>query len=69
MCVEPASEQDACLLHEDDSDQSTYSCSSPTDGGGDDLESWAASSSLQVSLDMEALGATIRMQLPRQCSI
>ena len=36
-----AAEQDACLLHEYDSDQSLYSCSSPTDGGGDDLENLA----------------------------
>ena len=55
----PASEQDAYLLHEDDSDQSLYSCSSPTDGSGDDLENLAASSSLQVWFDMEALGAHV----------
>ena len=37
--LSPASEQDACLLHEDDSDQSMYSCPSPTiDRGSDDLE-------------------------------
>ena len=47
-----ASEQDTCLLHEDDSDQSIYSCPSPTD----DL---AASLSLQVWFDMEALGAHV----------
>ena len=55
----PASEQDTCLLHEDDSDQSMYSCPSPTDGSGDDLENLAASSSLQVWFDMEALGAHV----------
>ena len=55
----PTSEQDACFLHEDDSDQSMCSCPSPTDGGGDDLENLAASSSLQVWFDMEALGAHV----------
>ena len=54
--LSPASEQDACLLHEDDSDQSTHSCPSPTDRGGDDL---AASSPLQVWFDMGALGAHV----------
>ena len=54
-----ASERDACLLHEDDSDQSMYSCPSPTDGVGDDLENLAASSSHQVWFDMEALGAHV----------
>ena len=52
-----AAEQDACRLHEDDSDQSMYSCSSPTDGGGGDLENLAASSSIQAWFDMEVLGA------------
>ena len=33
-----AAEQDARLLHEHGSDQSVYSCPSPTDEGGDDLE-------------------------------
>ena len=33
-----AAEQNACLLHENGSDRSMYSCSSPTDRGGDDLE-------------------------------
>ena len=56
--LSPALEQDACL-HEDDSDQSMYMCSSPTNGGGDDLENSAASSSLQVWFDMEALGAHV----------
>ena len=46
--LSPASQQDACLFHEDDSDQSMYSCPSPTNGGGDNLENLAASSSLQV---------------------
>ena len=54
-----AAEQNACLLNEDDSDQSMYSCPSPTDGGGGDLENRAASSSLQVWFDMEALGAHV----------
>ena len=59
-CVSsPTSEQDACLLHEDDNDQSMCSCSSPTDGGGDDLENWAVSPSLQVWFGMEALGAHV----------
>ena len=49
--------QDACFLHENDSDQSLYSCPSPTDGGGDDLENLAASSLLQARFDMEVLGA------------
>ena len=40
-------------------DQSLYSCSSPTDGGGDDLENLAASSSLQEWFDMEVLGAHV----------
>ena len=52
-----AAEQNACLLHENGSDQSMYSCSSPTDGGGDDLENLAASSSLQARFDMEVLEA------------
>ena len=52
-----AAEQDACLLHENDSDHSVYSCPSPTDGGGDDLENLAASSSLQAWFDTEALEA------------
>ena len=55
--LSPASEQDACLLHEDDSDQSMYSCPSPTiDGGSDDLENLAASSP-QVWFDTETLEA------------
>ena len=41
--LSPAVEQNAFLLHEGDSDQSLYSCPSPTDGGGDDLENLAAS--------------------------
>ena len=45
-CVSSTAEQDACLL-EDDSVQSMYSCPSPTDGGGDDLE------------NLEALGAHV----------
>ena len=40
--LSPAAEQDACLLHEDDNDQSMYTCPAPTDGGGDDLEDLAA---------------------------
>ena len=59
----PPRSQNACLLHEDDSDQSLYSCSSPTDGGGDDLENLAASSSLQAWFDMEVLGAHVRDNL------
>ena len=50
-----AAEQNACLLHEDGSDQSVHSCPSPTDGGGDDLENLAASSSLQAWFDTEVL--------------
>ena len=38
-----AEEQDACLLHENGSDQSMYSCPSPTDEGGDDLDNMGAS--------------------------
>ena len=57
--LSPAAEQNACLIHEDDSDQSLYSCPSPTDGGGDDLVNLAASSTLQVWFDMEALGAHV----------
>ena len=57
--LSPAAQQNACLLREDDSDQSMYSCPSPTDGGGDDLEILAASSSLQEWFDMEALGAHV----------
>ena len=53
----PAAEQDACLLHENDSDQRMYSCPSPTDRGGDGLENLAASSSLQAWFDMEVLEA------------
>ena len=52
--LSPAAEQDACLLHEEDSDQSMYSCPSPTDGGDDELENLAESSSLQAWFDMEA---------------
>ena len=52
-----SAEQNACLLHENDSDQSMHSCPSPTDGGGDDLENLAASSSLQAWFDMEVLEA------------
>ena len=52
-----AAEQDACLLNENGSDQSMYSCPSPTDEGGDDLENMAASPLLQVWLDTEALEA------------
>ena len=55
--LSPAAEQDACLLHEDDSDPSMYSCPSPTDGGGDNLEKLAESSSLQAWFDTEALKA------------
>ena len=36
-----------------------YSCSSPSDGGGDDLETLAASSSLQVWFDMKVSGAHV----------
>ena len=36
---------------------SMYSCPSPTDEGGDDLENMAASSLLQARFDMEVLGA------------
>ena len=57
--LSPAVEQNACLLHDDDSGQSLYSWPSPTDGGGDGLENLAASSSLQVWFDMEALGAHV----------
>ena len=46
-------EQNACLLHENGSDQSVHSCPSPTDGGGDDMENLAASSLLQAWFDME----------------
>ena len=55
--LSPASEQNACLLHEDDSDQSLHSCPSPTDEVGDDLENMAASSPLQVWFDTEVLEA------------
>ena len=48
-----AAEQDACLLHENGSDQSMYSCPSPTDEGGDDLENMAASPPLQAWFDTE----------------
>ena len=48
-------EQDACLLHENGRDQSMYSCPSPTDDGGDDLENMAASPPLQVWSDTEVL--------------
>ena len=52
-----AAEQDACPLHENGSDQSMYSCSSPADEGGDYLENMAASPPLQVWFDTEALEA------------
>ena len=52
-----AAEQDACLLQENGSDQSVYSCPSPTDEGGDDLENMAASPPLQVWFDTEVLEA------------
>ena len=48
-----AAGQDACLLHEKGSDQSMYSCPSPTDEGGDNLENMAASPPLQVWFDTE----------------
>ena len=50
-----AAEQDACLLHENGSDQNMFSCPSPTDEGGDDLEIMAASPPLQVWFDTEVL--------------
>ena len=50
-----AAEQDACLLHEDGSDQSMYSCPSPTDESGDDVENMAASPPLQTWFDTEVL--------------
>ena len=50
-----AAEQDACLLHENGSDQSMYSCPSPTDEGGDDLENMAASPPVQVWFDTEVV--------------
>ena len=49
--------QDACLLHANGSGQSMYSCPSPTDEGGDDLENMAASPPLQVWFDTEVLEA------------
>ena len=52
-----AAEQDACLLHENGSDQSMYSCPSPTDEGGDDLENMAALPPLWVWFDTEVLEA------------
>ena len=54
-----AAEQNACHLHEDDSDQRQYSCPLPTEGGVNDLENLAESSSLQVWFGMEALGAHV----------
>ena len=66
--LSPAAEQDACLLHEDGSDQSMHPCPSPTDGGGDDLENLAASPSLQVRFDTEVVRATTRMWLPQLSS-
>ena len=50
-------EQDACLVHENGSEQSMYSCPSPTDEGGDDLENMGASPPLQVWFDTEVLEA------------
>ena len=50
-----AAVQDACFLHENGSDQSMYSCPSPTDEGGDDLENMAASPQHQVWFDTEVL--------------
>ena len=70
--LSPAAEQNACLLHENDSDQSLSSCPSPTDEGGDDLENLPASSSLQAWFDLEVLGAHVCHnweQLPRPSSI
>ena len=55
-----AAEQDACLLNENGSDQSMYSCPSPTDEGGDDLENMAASPPLQVWFDTEVSEALER---------
>ena len=52
-----AAEQDVCLLHKNGSDQSMHSCPSPTDEGGDDLETMAASPPLQVWFDTEVLEA------------
>ena len=52
-----AVDQDACLLHENGSDQSMCSCPSPTDEGGDEQENLAASSPLQAWFDTETLEA------------
>ena len=59
VCRAPPRSRMSCLLHEDDSEQSLYSCPSPTDGGGDNLENLAASSSLQAWFDMEVLEAHV----------
>ena len=58
-----AAEQDACFLHENGSDQSVYSCPSPTDEGGDDLENMAASPPLQVWFGTQVLEALERDNL------
>ena len=55
--LSPTPEQDVCLLHEDDSDQSAHPYPSPMiDGGKDDLEDLAALSR-QVWFDTEELEA------------
>ena len=56
--LSPAAEQDACLLHKDDSDRSMYSCPSPaSDRGGKDLKNLAVPLSPQVWFDTEVLEA------------
>ena len=71
--LSPAAEQDACLLHEEDGDQSMYSCPPPaSDRSGKDLENLAVVLSPQVWFDTEALEpmrVTTWMQVPRPSSI
>ena len=52
-----AAEQDACLLHENGSDQSMYSCPSPTDEGGDDWRTWQRRRRSRCGLTQKALEA------------
>ena len=71
--LSPAAEQDACLLCEEDGDQSMYSCPPPaSDRSGKDLENLAVALSPQLWFDTEALEpmrVTTWMQLPRPSSI
>ena len=64
-----AAEQDACLLNENGSDQSMYSCPSPTVEGGDDLENMAASPPGLTRRHWKPIRVITWMWLPQLSSI